>query len=119
MTVVFDCQAAGGVSSCTTGRTISKLEVTQPVKQLAIAVGRLVDGGQRTESGVVVDVFTVPRLRSESAATLLLGTRIALMDRGQIAVLLTPAQFMRSDHPLATAYRNAFTADLSSLQKAS
>jgi osmoprotectant transport system ATP-binding protein len=35
---------------------------------------------------------------------LLLGTRIALMDKGKIVLLETPAGFLKSDHQLARAY---------------
>jgi osmoprotectant transport system ATP-binding protein len=35
---------------------------------------------------------------------MLLGTRIALMDKGSIALLETPENFSRSDHPLVRAY---------------
>jgi osmoprotectant transport system ATP-binding protein len=62
---------------------------------------------------------TVVFVTHDMREALLLGTRIALMDKGQIAALLTPRNFMQSDHPLVTAYRNAFTADLSSLRGAS
>jgi len=35
---------------------------------------------------------------------MLLGSRIALMDKGRIVLLDTPANFSRSDHPLVRAY---------------
>jgi osmoprotectant transport system ATP-binding protein len=35
---------------------------------------------------------------------MLLGSRIALMDKGSIALLETPENFSRSDHPLVRAY---------------
>jgi osmoprotectant transport system ATP-binding protein len=59
---------------------------------------------------------TVVFVTHDMREALLLGRRIALMDKGQIAALLTPEQFMQSDHPLVTAYRNAFTADLTNLR---
>jgi osmoprotectant transport system ATP-binding protein len=36
---------------------------------------------------------------------LLLGTRIALMRAGSIAVLATPQEFLQSDEPVARAYQ--------------
>jgi osmoprotectant transport system ATP-binding protein len=41
---------------------------------------------------------------------MLLGTRIALMDKGQIVLLETAANFARSDLPLARAYLETITA---------
>ena len=45
-------------------------------------------------------VFVTHDLRE----AMLLGTRIALMDRGKIAWLGTPGEFANVDHPLARAY---------------
>jgi osmoprotectant transport system ATP-binding protein len=45
-------------------------------------------------------VFVTHDLRE----AMLLGTRIALMDRGRIAWLGTPGEFAHVDHPLARAY---------------
>lgn len=45
-------------------------------------------------------VFVTHDLRE----ALLLGNRIALMDKGKIIVLETPANFLKSDEPLAKAY---------------
>jgi osmoprotectant transport system ATP-binding protein len=45
-------------------------------------------------------VFVTHDLRE----AMLLGTRIALMDRGRIAWLGTPGEFANVDHPLARAY---------------
>jgi osmoprotectant transport system ATP-binding protein len=35
---------------------------------------------------------------------LIVGDRIALLDEGRLAVLATPAEFLRSTHPLARAF---------------
>jgi osmoprotectant transport system ATP-binding protein len=44
-----------------------------------------------------------------------LGSRIALMEAGRLATLLTPQEFLRSDQPLASAYVRAFGGDLGSV----
>jgi osmoprotectant transport system ATP-binding protein len=49
-------------------------------------------------------VFVTHDLRE----ALLLGTRIALMEAGQLVVALPRAEFMHSDHPLVAAYIDAF-----------
>ena len=43
---------------------------------------------------------------------LLLGTRIALMEAGQVVAVQTPEEFLASTEPLATAYKDAFGAGL-------
>jgi len=53
-------------------------------------------------------VFVTHDLRE----ALLLGTRIALMDAGRLITVQTPKEFLNSNHPLATAYKQAFGADL-------
>jgi osmoprotectant transport system ATP-binding protein len=55
---------------------------------------------------------TVVFVTHDMREAMLLGDRIALMDHGKIATLLTPREFLRSEHALVAAYRNAFTADL-------
>jgi osmoprotectant transport system ATP-binding protein len=49
-------------------------------------------------------VFVTHDLRE----ALLLGTRIALMEDGHLAALLTPDQFLQSSDPLVVSYVNAF-----------
>jgi osmoprotectant transport system ATP-binding protein len=49
-------------------------------------------------------VFVTHDLRE----ALLLGTRIALMEAGQLVVALPRAEFMHSNHPLVAAYIDAF-----------
>jgi osmoprotectant transport system ATP-binding protein len=49
-------------------------------------------------------VFVTHDLRE----ALLLGTRIALMEAGQLVVTLTPDEFTRSSDPMVTAYIDAF-----------
>jgi osmoprotectant transport system ATP-binding protein len=56
---------------------------------------------QRLEKTVV---FVTHDLRE----ALLLGTRIALMEAGQLVVTHTPGEFMRSTNPLVAAYVDAF-----------
>ena len=53
-------------------------------------------------------VFVTHDLRE----ALLLGTRIALMDAGRLITVQTPKEFLNSNHPLATAYKQAFGTDL-------
>lgn len=43
---------------------------------------------------------------------LVLGTRIALMENGRMAVLQTPDEFLRSTDPLVIAYLEAFRTDI-------
>ena len=42
----------------------------------------------------------------------MLGTRIALMEAGQLVITLTPEEFVRSSNPLVTAYVDAFKTDV-------
>ena len=49
-------------------------------------------------------VFVTHDLRE----ALLLGTRIALMEAGQLVTVKTPDEFARSAEPMVVAYRNAF-----------
>ena len=49
-------------------------------------------------------VFVTHDLRE----AMLLGTRIALMEAGQLVVIKTPDEFARSAEPMVVAYRNAF-----------
>lgn len=42
-----------------------------------------------------------------------LGSRIALMESGHLVTILSPAEFLRSNDPLAAAYVRAFGGDLS------
>src|ERR1700722_11748048 len=53
-------------------------------------------------------VFVTHDLRE----ALLLETRIALMDEGRLVTVQTPKEFLNSNDPLATAYKEAFGADL-------
>ena len=53
-------------------------------------------------------VFVTHDLRE----ALLLGTRIALMDAGRLVTVQTPKEFLNSNDPLATAYKDAFGTDL-------
>ena len=53
-------------------------------------------------------VFVTHDLRE----ALLLGTRIALMDAGRLVTVQTPKEFLNSNDPLATAYKEAFGTDL-------
>jgi osmoprotectant transport system ATP-binding protein len=43
-----------------------------------------------------------------------LGTRIALMEAGKLVTILSPADFLQSDDPLAAAYRKAIGSGLNS-----
>jgi osmoprotectant transport system ATP-binding protein len=54
-------------------------------------------------------VFVTHDLRE----ALLLGTRIALMESGQLVVTLTPHEFVRSTNPLVADYVDAFKTDIS------
>jgi osmoprotectant transport system ATP-binding protein len=49
-------------------------------------------------------VFVTHDLRE----ALLLGTRIALIENGRLAALLTPQEFLNSSDPLVSAYVEAF-----------
>jgi ABC-type proline/glycine betaine transport system ATPase subunit len=49
-------------------------------------------------------VFVTHDLRE----ALLLATRIALMEQGRLAALLTPEEFLHSSDPLVVSYVNAF-----------
>jgi osmoprotectant transport system ATP-binding protein len=53
-------------------------------------------------------VFVTHDLRE----ALLLGTRIALMESGQLVVTLTPDEFVRSTHPMVADYVDAFKTEL-------
>jgi osmoprotectant transport system ATP-binding protein len=53
-------------------------------------------------------VFVTHDLRE----ALLLGTRIALMESGQLVVTLTPEQFLRSTDPMVAAYVDAFKTEV-------
>jgi osmoprotectant transport system ATP-binding protein len=53
-------------------------------------------------------VFVTHDLRE----ALLLGTRIALMEAGQLVTVQTPEAFLASREPLAAAYKDAFGTDL-------
>ena len=57
-------------------------------------------------------VFVTHDLRE----ALLLGTRIALMESGQLVVTLTPDEFVRSTNPLVADYIDAFKTDISNPQ---
>ena len=54
-------------------------------------------------------VFVTHDLRE----ALLLGTRIALMESGQLVVTLTPDEFLHSTDPMVAAYVDAFKTELS------
>ena len=58
-------------------------------------------------------VFVTHDLRE----ALLLGTRIALMESGQLVVTLTPDEFLRSSDPMVAAYVDAFKTEISPSQK--
>jgi len=66
-------------------------------------------GLQRRLSKTVV--FVTHDLRE----ALLLGSRVALMEEGQLVVALAPQEFTRSTHPLASAYVRAFGSGLESV----
>jgi osmoprotectant transport system ATP-binding protein len=53
-------------------------------------------------------VFVTHDLRE----ALLLGTRIALMEAGQLITVQTPEEFLNSTEPLAAAYKDAFGTGL-------
>jgi osmoprotectant transport system ATP-binding protein len=54
-------------------------------------------------------VFVTHDLRE----ALLLGTRVALMESGQLVVTLTPDEFVHSTDPMVAAYVDAFRTELS------
>jgi osmoprotectant transport system ATP-binding protein len=54
-------------------------------------------------------VFVTHDLRE----ALLLGTRVALMESGQLVVTLTPDEFVRSTNPMVADYVDAFKTELS------
>jgi osmoprotectant transport system ATP-binding protein len=54
-------------------------------------------------------VFVTHDLRE----ALLLGTRVALMESGQLIVTLTPDEFLNSTDPMVAAYVDAFKTELS------
>jgi osmoprotectant transport system ATP-binding protein len=54
-------------------------------------------------------VFVTHDLRE----ALLLGTRITLMEAGQLVVTLTPDEFMHSTDPMVAAYVDAFKTEIS------
>ena len=58
-------------------------------------------------------VFVTHDLRE----ALLLGTRIALMESGQLVVTLTPDEFVRSTNPMVADYVDAFKTELSTRNK--
>jgi len=53
---------------------------------------------------------TVVLVTHDLREALLLGAQIALLESGRLAGLYTPAEFLRTQDPLAVAYRSAFTA---------
>jgi osmoprotectant transport system ATP-binding protein len=53
-------------------------------------------------------VFVTHDLRE----ALLLGTRVALMESGQLVVTLTPDEFVHSTDPMVAAYVDAFRTEL-------
>jgi osmoprotectant transport system ATP-binding protein len=57
-------------------------------------------------------VFVTHDLRE----ALLLGTRVALMESGQLVVTLTPDEFVRSTNPMVAAYVDAFKTEISPTQ---
>ena len=54
-------------------------------------------------------VFVTHDLRE----ALVLGTRVALMESGQLVVTLTPDEFVHSTDPMVAAYVDAFRTELS------
>jgi osmoprotectant transport system ATP-binding protein len=54
-------------------------------------------------------VFVTHDLRE----ALLLGTRVALMESGQLVVTLTPDEFLHSIDPMVAAYVDAFKTEIS------
>jgi osmoprotectant transport system ATP-binding protein len=53
-------------------------------------------------------VFVTHDLRE----ALVLGTRIALMESGQLVATLTPEEFLHSKDPMVAAYTDAFKTEL-------
>jgi osmoprotectant transport system ATP-binding protein len=58
-------------------------------------------------------VFVTHDLRE----ALLLGTRVALMESGQLVATLTPEEFLRSTDPMVAAYVDAFKTEISPAQR--
>jgi hypothetical protein len=58
------------------GRTIYKLAVAQPVKQIAFAVGQMSAAGERKEAGVSLNAFAVPRQKPTARRALSMAARI-------------------------------------------
>lgn len=58
-------------------------------------------------------VFVTHDLRE----ALLLGTRVALMESGQLVATLTPENFLRSTDPMVAAYVDAFKTEVSPPQR--
>lgn len=58
-------------------------------------------------------VFVTHDLRE----ALLLGTRVALMESGQLVVTLTPDEFLHSTDPMVAAYVDAFKTEISPLKE--
>ena len=58
-------------------------------------------------------VFVTHDLRE----ALLLGTRVALIESGQLVVTLTPEEFLRSSDPMVAAYVDAFKTEISPTQR--
>ena len=57
---------------------------------------------------------TVVFVTHDLSEALRLGTRIALMEEGQLVSVLSPGEFLRSTNPLAAAYVRAFGGGLES-----
>ena len=55
---------------------------------------------------------TVVFVTHDMHEALVLGTRIALMEKGRLVVVHTPEEFLHSTDPLATAYVDAFRTDI-------
>jgi osmoprotectant transport system ATP-binding protein len=53
---------------------------------------------------------TIVLVTHDLREALLLGTEIALLESGHLVGLYSPAEFLRTRDPLATAYREAFSA---------
>ena|ERR1700687_5233893 len=58
-------------------------------------------------------VFVTHDLRE----ALLLGTRVALMESGQLVITLTPDEFVHSTDPMVAAYVDAFKTEISPLKE--
>jgi osmoprotectant transport system ATP-binding protein len=55
---------------------------------------------------------TVVFVTHDMHEALVLGTRIALMEKGQLVVVDTPEEFLHSTNPLVAAYVDAFRTDI-------